>query len=164
MGTPEAAAHARAARTRKVAEKRARFLREASEAGDECYEWDMARLPKGHGVIGLDGANYLAHRWAYEELVGPIPEGMYVIHSCDNPPCINPNHLRVGSAQDNTDDMVDRGRGYWAGRTECKNGHPYVLGSFVWARKKKPNGEIYHYRRCNECRKEKGDWGTRKKG
>lgn len=66
----------------------------------------------GYGQISVAGRRspQPAHRVAYEVFVGPIPEGLHVLHDCDNPPCINPSHLRVGTVQDNADDKVERHR------------------------------------------------------
>lgn len=64
----------------------------------------------GYGDFWLNGDMVLAHRAAYELLVGPIPDGMRVLHRCDNPPCVNPEHLWVGTDADNVADMVRKGR------------------------------------------------------
>ena len=79
-----------------------------------CWEWQAARNKKGYGLIGdengRDGRTLLAHRVSYELFVGPIPSGLLVMHKCDNPRCVNPEHLKVGTAQENSNDMVDKGR------------------------------------------------------
>ena len=87
-----------------------RLVRYSEVSGTGCLEWTGAKSRKGYGNLFVDGKSYLAHRLAYEAWVGPIPDGLWVLHSCDNPPCINPEHLRVGTHQDNTDDMMSRGR------------------------------------------------------
>lgn len=76
-----------------------------------CWEWTAARDANGYGVFHYaDGRRVLAHRWSYEHHVGPIPDGLWVRHQCDNPPCVNPEHLLVGTPMDNSRDMVRRGR------------------------------------------------------
>jgi hypothetical protein len=77
-----------------------------------CLEWTGATL-KGYGQIG-DGQRVLyAHRVAYELAKGSVPDGLLVCHHCDNPPCCEPTHLFVGTVQDNTDDMIAKGRAAW---------------------------------------------------
>lgn len=96
---------------------------------DGCWEWLGARLPKGYGFIqgtrwrgeDIPYRPLRAHRVAYELAVGLIPDGMYVLHRCDNPPCCNPAHLFVGTAKDNARDMVAKGRcrNQWTGSMEA---------------------------------------------
>ena len=80
-----------------------------SEQG--CWEWQRSCTRDGYGVLGIGRNNqWRAHRAAYEEFVGPIPDGMLVCHHCDNPRCINPAHLFLGTAKDNMQDKSAKGR------------------------------------------------------
>ncbi|MDP9301284.1 MAG: HNH endonuclease [Actinomycetota bacterium] len=76
----------------------------------QCWPWMGSRIPFGHGRFAVDGRLVAAHRFAYELLVGPIPEGLCVLHRCDNPPCCNPDHLFLGTIADNNADMIAKGR------------------------------------------------------
>ncbi len=75
-----------------------------------CLPWLAIKMSKGYGQIRLNGRMQLAHRVIYELVVGPIPDGLCVLHRCDNPPCVNPEHLFTGTPQDNTDDSMRKGR------------------------------------------------------
>lgn len=77
----------------------------------DCWQWTGAKTHGGYGVIGIGHAHLLrAPRVSYEMHIGPIPPGMVIRHKCDNPPCVNPAHLEVGTLRDNTHDAVSRGR------------------------------------------------------
>jgi hypothetical protein len=73
-----------------------------------CWLWTRAGNGSGYGVIYIKKKAKLIHRLAWEQLVGPIPEGMYVLHKCDNRDCWNPDHLYIGTAEDNKFDEVSR--------------------------------------------------------
>ena len=85
-----------------------------------CWNWTGAMKGRnplrryGNLVIGsrTDGSRRTvsAHRYAYEVFVGPIPEGLFILHECDNPSCVNPEHLFPGTRQDNVDDREAKGR------------------------------------------------------
>ena len=80
------------------------------QVGPECWEWVGSKDVKGYGVMKIAGVTYAAHRMAFERAHGPIPSGAYICHKCDNPPCVNPAHLYVGTHADNMRDKVSRGR------------------------------------------------------
>lgn len=74
----------------------------------ECIEWTGCTTEHGYGQRGVNGKTRLAHRVAFEEHYGYLPP--VVRHKCDNPPCVNPDHLEPGTQADNVRDMIDRGR------------------------------------------------------
>ena len=93
---------------------------------DDCWIWQGRKHQEGYGRYSEDGKEWLAHRYSATLVYGEIPSGNYVCHTCDTPSCVNPNHLFLGSPQDNVDDMMSKNRDYWSGRTHCKNGHEYT--------------------------------------
>jgi DNA-binding transcriptional regulator YiaG len=87
-----------------------RFWSKVDKRPDECWNWEAARAKNGYGRFMLNGRNRLAHVIAYELARGPIPSGLYVLHRCDNPPCVRPDHLFLGTLSDNTQDCLAKGR------------------------------------------------------
>ncbi len=82
----------------------------SEEAPDGCIVWHGAKNVYGYGVIRINDKLLMAHRLSYTEHVCTIPVGMYVLHKCDNPPCVNHDHLFIGTQKDNIDDMISKGR------------------------------------------------------
>ena len=81
------------------------------QKGDGCWEWSAARNGLGYGAFGLNRDDMMpAHRFSWELHFGPIPSGLFVCHHCDNPPCVRPDHLFLGTPLANVRDMVRKGR------------------------------------------------------
>jgi hypothetical protein len=75
-----------------------------------CWEWQGTRLETGYGLARYQGKYQSVHRVVFRLMKGKIKSGNVILHSCDNPPCCNPDHLSQGSHQENMDDMVSKGR------------------------------------------------------
>jgi hypothetical protein len=112
----------------------ARFIAkvDSSSGPDQCYEWNAAREKAQYGMFKVDGRFRRAARWLLGFLRGvPLNRDEFALHHCDNPPCVNPRHLYVGSQSENVQDAVRRGRSRFlmierlAAKTHCPQGHPY---------------------------------------
>jgi hypothetical protein len=77
---------------------------------DDCWEWQAGDNGQGYGRFRVDGKKTGAHRFVWELYYGPPPSDLMVCHKCDNPGCVNPDHLFLGTNQDNMLDMVAKGR------------------------------------------------------
>lgn len=103
----------------------AQRMLEKSDRTGECWLWTAARNRDGYGLINasrsLKTTGGLAHRAAWELAHGPIPPGLYVLHSCDNPPCVRADHLFLGSQKDNMRDAARKGRRWYTGRKGTKH-------------------------------------------
>lgn len=86
-----------------------RFWSHVAKSGD-CWEWGGTRRRDGYGVFWTGERQVRAHRFAWELENAPIPDGLSLCHHCDNPPCVRPDHLFVGTQRDNLEDMTRKGR------------------------------------------------------
>lgn len=124
-----------------------RFREKVHVLDNGCHEWTAYRGNGGYGRFYVDGRGALAHRWAYEHLVGPIPDGLVIDHLCRNRACVNPEHLEPVSPSEN----VMRGIGpavtsaMRRAMTHCLRGHP-LDGEEVRV-------GPYGYRLCLQCKR-----------
>ena len=88
---------------------RERFFKYVNKEKD-CWIWTASKNWQGYGKIGVNYKDYRAHRLSWIIHHGHIPKGKLVLHRCDNPSCVNPNHLYIGNYKDNSNDCSVRGR------------------------------------------------------
>lgn len=115
------------------------------EKTEGCWVWKASTGSSGYGQFTLNGRRVNAHRVAWILANGPIPNGDFVCHHCDNRRCVNPKHLFLGDARANIRDMWSKGRGRRA-VTHCRRGHP-LSGTNIYVGVK--NGKTRRY--CLAC-------------
>lgn len=130
--------------------------------GKDCWIWTGCVGTSGYPQLSSSGKTIFMHRWAYEEFIGRIPDGMSVLHRCDVKRCVNPEHLFIGTQRDNIRDMISKGRQRFSdmkrplavivakmrSATHCKNGHDREVCAFVEPKT--------GYRKCRECMRAAG--------
>jgi len=106
---------------------RERLFAKTVQLENDCVQWVGSTNPNGYGQIGYEGKICTTHRLSWILANGEIPNGLWVLHKCDFRACINPDHLFLGTARDNTDDMVSKGRYVNAMllKTHCPQGHEF---------------------------------------
>jgi hypothetical protein len=88
---------------------------------NDCWEWQAFIMPNGYGRISYKGIDHYTHRLSYETFKGTIPEKKLVCHTCDNRKCINPEHLWIGTCEENTRDACNKGKMKgWIGKKHSK--------------------------------------------
>ena len=126
-----------------------RFWPKVDKRGpDECWEWTACYNEYGYGMIakgGKDGGMERAHLVSWEIHNGPIPDGLCVLHHCDNPHCVNPRHLFLGTKKDNVHDMSEKGRRSLANRARGEH-----HGSAKLTEKKVRRIRLLLSRRCSQ--------------
>lgn len=104
---------------------------------DECWHWLGYHNPAGYGRMKWGDGWVLTHRHTYQQMVGPIPDGLVLDHLCRNRWCCNPAHVEPVTVAENNR------RGEWWGKTHCVNGHEYTDENTIW---RSPTN-----RNCREC-------------
>ena len=120
-------------------------FREQFVKSDGCWQWTGATQANGYGRFGLGGRNgkvVLAHRFAYEQYVGPIPDGLTIDHLCRNTSCVNPGHMEPVTREEN----ARRGNPH-VDKTHCDRGHELTPEN-VYTSPSRPT-----VRDCRKCRK-----------
>lgn len=139
-------------------------LRKRSAPYKGCVIWFGAKTVRGYGCINYKGKNYGANRLAYmAHHKTELPSGLFVCHTCDNPACIKPDHLFLGTSKDNSKDMVNKKRNYQSKITHCLHGHEYTAENTIICTRKR---NTMPYRICRTCngikhkrkRKPKAKW------
>jgi len=101
-----------------------------------CWEWQLWLTRGNYGQVTWNNKPKRAHRVTYELKYGPIPEGLFVCHKCDNPRCIRPKHLFLGTPRENTHDSMQKGRRRYggSGNPKAKLTDELVLSILSWCK------------------------------
>ena len=138
----------------------AKLLATCRRTENGCLEYEGFRFkpPRHYGMMSYRGVQWRTHRLMWMLVRGPIPDGMHVLHSCDNPPCCDVEHMRLGTHLENMAECRAKGRYYYANLTHCKRGHPFNEENTYII---KTPGPAYGLRQCRVCQRghQRLKWG-----
>ncbi len=145
-----------------------RFTSKFTKNNNGCWEWNAGCFSDGYGAFSYQRKTQKAHRISYLLFVGMIPKGKMVLHRCDNPPCVNPAHLFIGTAKDNAHDAIQKGRHRGdenvaipkRRKKACPRGHLYS-GNNLRLERRSDGGVARVCRKCQNERHKKYYHGKR---
>ena len=121
-----------------------------------CWIWTGPKSQQGYGHFGLQRRTRWAHRISYVIHKGLMPKDSIIMHTCDNPSCVNPDHLVAATQRDNLIDCIDKGRNFYKSKTHCPRGHEYSGDNLYITAK--------GHRQCLICKREaKARWEKKRK-
>lgn len=119
-----------------------RFWKYVEKSNNGCWTWLRGKTKAGYGYLTINYKNHYAHRLSWRLTYGIIPKNAVIMHRCDNPACVNPEHLRLGTQKDNLQDMWNKQRG------SMGNEHPFAKVTDEDVKKIRKLGKIKNlYRR-----------------
>lgn len=119
------------------------------EPNSGCWIWTSTIGTDGYGKFIFQRKRYRAHRASYQTFIGALTPGLYVCHKCDNPSCINPDHLFQGTNRENQIDCNKKGRRWTMQGTHCIKGHELSGYNLILQKRKDPSR--VRRRRCRIC-------------